>query len=319
MWGKNTVSSASASYDSAQISETKRRHIIESGGPNIMFPVVERPLAMVAKNGETKYYDVPSHKALARPGDNGPVVLGVVGSDYHVVQNDEFMGQVDKAVEELGLGEYVTSTKMSHGGAWTAKKYTFPGVTEFIPQKRYGDTDVNFAIEARNGFDGSTRIGYGCSSIDGFCDNTLVYVDRDFIERKHTSGFLMPTIERMAKEFQDGYDAFRMQCDIIRLWADKEITNDQARDLLVALPGMSKRRSLKFLARFETEVQDRGSTLWALASALTYFSSHNSEEFKVRGSGKADNEAKTLANRQAQVLVWLNTKAWKAAAGTLNN
>lgn len=307
----NTVTRASRAYDTAQIAANRKRMLPpKEGGPDICFPVEEKPLAFLSGNGKPVH--IPEHKALVRRDDDGkPQTLGIVGKGYKLVPNAEFLAAVDAAVNSLGLGQCVTSTDSSHGGQFTFKKYEFPEIVEDIPQKVYGDTQVRFSIEARNGYNGITPIGYGCSAIDGFCDNTLVYVSQDFVNKRHTASFEIPSPDFMAAKFQKGLEAFKAQCEVIRLWAGKEISSDQARDLLAALPGMSERRKLRFLARFETEVADRGATLWALASALTYFSSHNSEEFSVRGSGEADNVAKSLRDRQNQVLVWVMSKEFK--------
>ena len=66
--------------------------------------------------------------------------------------------------------------------------------------------------------------------------------------------------------------------------------------------------------QFEDEAIKRGKTVWGLASSLSFMSSHNSDRFSVRGSSKKDNEARSLHQRQNQVLKIMDHDAWKALA-----
>jgi len=59
--------------------------------------------------------------------------------------------------------------------------------------------------------------------------------------------------------------------------------------------------------QYLTEVETRGSNVWALASALTYYSSHNSEEFPVKGSAANDNVTKSLLDRSRRVSSWMTS------------
>ena len=81
-----------------------------------------------------------------------------------------------------------------------------------------------------------------------------------------------------------------------------------------SLPGMSKRRGKKLKEQFLLEVSTRGSNMWALASALTYYASHNSPSFPVKGSAANDNETKALLVRGRQVTRWLESKQFQSLA-----
>jgi hypothetical protein len=83
-------------------------------------------------------------------------------------------------------------------------------------------------------------------------------------------------------------------------WALKEIRPAGAKEALEAA-GMSGRRVEKMMEQLEIEAQSRGMTVWALYSALTYYSSHNSDRFTVRNSAAADNVAETLDKREREV------------------
>jgi hypothetical protein len=66
--------------------------------------------------------------------------------------------------------------------------------------------------------------------------------------------------------------------------------------------------------QFDTEAASRGRTVWALYSALTFYSSHNSERFGVRNSGNVDNEAVTLDQREREVSRVIGSDAWARLA-----
>jgi hypothetical protein len=55
------------------------------------------------------------------------------------------------------------------------------------------------------------------------------------------------------------------------------------------------------MEQLEREAEARGHTVWALYSALTNYSSHNSERFGVKNSANADNVETTLIEREREV------------------
>jgi hypothetical protein len=122
--------------------------------------------------------------------------------------------------------------------------------------------------------------------------------------KRHTSGFnLSNFILDMDKVVRDFYkDIQRYQ-----VMASTDIRIPQAEAVLEALPGMSERLAKVMKDQYLTEVSTRGSNVWALASALTYYSSHNSEEFPIKGSASNDNVAKSLLDRSRRVNTWMNS------------
>ena len=52
-------------------------------------------------------------------------------------------------------------------------------------------------------------------------------------------------------------------------------------------------------SRFGVEVSHRGQNVFSLLSAMTYYSSHNSDEFPTRG--REGTEVQTLHGREAEV------------------
>ena len=62
--------------------------------------------------------------------------------------------------------------------------------------------------------------------------------------------------------------------------------------------------------RAARECADRGFNVYALTSAFTYYSSHNSDEFPIRNTGN-DNVATTLASRQSEVTRWVSSSPFQ--------
>ena len=58
------------------------------------------------------------------------------------------------------------------------------------------------------------------------------------------------------------------------------------------------------------ESQERGQTVWALRSALTYYASHNSTAFGVRNTG-TDSEAAVLYGRENEISSLFAGASWR--------
>jgi len=78
---------------------------------------------------------------------------------------------------------------------------------------------------------------------------------------------------------------------------------------------MSERRAERLLERYKYEAADRGPTVWALFSALTYFGSHTGEAFPMRTTGE-DHAAHTMHKREMQVKQWVDHPLFKSVAET---
>lgn len=67
--------------------------------------------------------------------------------------------------------------------------------------------------------------------------------------------------------------------------ADSLVDPRAVADVIKALPGMSERKAARMSERVVTEMLDRGRNAYAVLSAFTYYSSHNSVEFPVKVTG----------------------------------
>ena len=73
---------------------------------------------------------------------------------------------------------------------------------------------------------------------------------------------------------------------------------------------MSDIKARRMVERTHREVFDRGMNVYALTSAMTYYSSHDSDEFPVRRTGN-DNVATALEARSDEVQRWISSEPFK--------
>ena len=67
------------------------------------------------------------------------------------------------------------------------------------------------------------------------------------------------------------------------------------------------------MEQLDREAAARGMTVWSVYSALTQWSSHATDQFKVRNTG-ADNVAAVLADRETAVTRIVSSEAWQRFA-----
>jgi len=259
---------------------------------------------------ESKLTELYSHKVLVDTWTGAST--GVVGNKYKVTQ----MGDFTKATEEMLLEalpndkfkDMEISDSMSHGSAIRCRKYTFPAFAMPIETRKH-KTEVALTVALIQSYDGSTSNGFVTGLIDFLCTNGIISGDYTKGNKRHTSGFnLANFILDMDKVVRDFYkDIQRYQ-----VMASTDIRIPQAEAVLEALPGMSDRLAKVMKDQYLTEVSTRGSNVWALASALTYYSSHNSEEFPVKGSASNDNVTKSLLDRSRRVNTWMNSTPFQS-------
>jgi hypothetical protein len=258
-------------------------------------------------------YDVPKHvgRVITRTDNGQP--LSIVGSKYAIVQNSELQATVAEAAEaalpraalqDIELGEFT-----SHGGRYTRFEYTFPALGADIRQLSGSSTQLKFRIGIVNGFGGSSIRGFA-GAYDLICTNGMVIGEFETSAYRHTAGFnpakLGAFIEAEAAKYQT-------RVRVWQEWARKEINLQQAEATLTAA-GLSPKRVIAMMAQFEAEAVRRGASVWALYSALTFYSSHNSDAFGVRNSGSVDNVAETLDKREREVARVITSEAFQRLA-----
>ena len=270
----------------------------------------ERPAPHYASDlCESKLTELESHKVLVDTWTGAST--GVVGDKYKVTQMHDFTAATEAMLMDTlpndKFKDLEISDSMSHGSAVRCRKYTFPAFSKPIETRKH-QTEVALTVALVQSYDGSTSNGFVTGLLDFFCTNGMISGDYTKGNKRHTSGFnLANFILDMDKVVQDFYrDIQRYQ-----VMASTDIMVTQAEATIEALPGMSEKMQERMKDQYLTEVKTRGSNVWALASALTYYSSHNSEEFPIKGSASNDNVTRSLLDRSRQVNKWMNSGAFQ--------
>jgi len=252
---------------------------------------------------------VPTHKILTDTWTGKPT--GVVGDSYKVTQMRDFTDATEAmlmdALPNDKFKDMEINDTMSHGSAVRCRKYTFPAFSKPIETRKHS-TEVALTVALVQSYDGSTSNGFVTGLLDFFCTNGMISGDYTKGNKRHTSGFnLTNFILDMDKVVKDFYNDIQRY----QIWAATDISVVHAEGAIESLPGMSDRLAKGIKDQYLTEVQTRGSNVWALASALTYYSSHNSEEFPIKGSAANDNVARALLDRSRKVNTWLRSSVFQ--------
>lgn len=287
-----------------------------------LFPALEKtgfeaataPLFFTPQCDETGLYPIskPIGQAIIRTDTRAP--LGVVGQRYAIAQNSDLQAAVSEAAEASlprhALQDIELKEFTSRGGAYTRFEYTFPALGADIRQLKGGSTQLKFRLGVVNSFNGAGSIRGFAGAYDLICTNGLIIGEYETSAFRHSAGF---EPKRLGQFIEAEAAKYIVRVRAWQEWAQKRITYSQAEDTLQAA-GMSGRRVAKLMLQFEAEAAARGATVWALYSALTYYSSHNSETFGVRNATAADNVAETLDKREREVAAVINAEAFQRLA-----
>ena len=271
-----------------------------------------RPLKTARGNVCTDYrelFDLQTNKTLS-----------IVSNTYTPINNAWLYGHIENALHKAYSGavkkiEHVYGEGM-HWGPRTACRYILSDLKYDVSQgtrsTTHGTTIVP-EIWAFNSYDGTQRARASFSLFDIACENGLATKAMvNFINVRHTKNastvFSPETIEQ-------GLDVARRQIDLIRSWANTEITTETARDLLLALKGMTENRGKASAAgrkaretSFDrvwgsvgSEAATRGGlTVWAIVSAATNYST-----LRQAGGGIHTASLDVGVDRQESVANWI--------------
>ena len=269
------------------------------------FTVAERPLFMVDSRADL-VAEVPEFKALYRT-DTGQM-LSVVKGSYRVIQNEEVFDAVEQnVVQALGqssLANAEITDAIAKGGLLSMRSWVFPDirVTSTLTSK----SNIAFRIVAINGFGGiSVKCFYG--GVDFYCLNGMIlgenYSTLTFRHAKYIDTSVRFT------PIRDSLKLFEKQSKIWFRWQNTDVDHER---MMSFLSGVVKSESL--LNRLEDQIikeyHYRGQTLWAVYSALTFYSSHNDGCFAVSERARG-NEAAVMLRRENAVQRMVNSPQWK--------
>ena len=266
------------------------------------FPAAKRPLQAAGKTGVLPVW---SHNAVVRMIDDKPVPIGVVGADYELVQHGKFFGAIEEALREnirpdLARDPQVR-TSVSYDGAWAKREYVFPAFADALQQSETLKAKFGFRVVAWNALDGSSQASLFSGLIDFICTNGVVagsLVNQQ--SRRHTSGF---DIEVFKRQISEGLTVAQAEVRWLERLANTPLDMAKAEKFLKSK--FSERMTERLMAQVVRERGQRGDNLFALLSALTFYSSHADGAAETRGFGirntGADHAAKTLHGRELEV------------------
>lgn len=259
----------------------------------LSFKAYERPLWYEGANGHK--FSNTGHKALVRVLDDKPVCLNVVTNTYKVVQNDELFAAIHDGIkgniDARELKSVHIKDRASYGGAICLREYIFPDISFASPER----DKIAFRIVVQNGF-GTGAIKVFAGAIDFFCTNGLVIGDYTSTYAKHTKGLQLTKFEEAVR---GSVHMFWKNADLFSDLAGRKVLNDEA-VLGWYVLNFGERLGTRLHHQYLVEAATRGKTLWAVYSALTYYSSHNSGEFSLRNTGN-DHAAATMMRRENDV------------------
>ena len=283
----------------------------------VLEPIYTTNMYNPSRNGSTQMHQIkPVPKMIGRAvtrSDNGEA-LGVVGQRYGIAENrpiyQMMIEGIAEALPRTALDGVKLTESSSYGGQFTKIELTFDGMGADIRQLNGSSTQLLFKVGLNNSFNGSGSVKLYAGALDLFCTNGCTMGEYTKKAARHTSGF---TPEIFAGFVQEQCAEYLTRVNVWRDWAKNEIRPSEAREVLESA-GMSGRKVEKMMAQFEQEAIDRGRSVWALYSALTNYSSHNSARFGVRNSGNVDNEAVSLDQREREINRIVNSEAFARVA-----
>jgi hypothetical protein len=275
----------------------------------ILFPVAERSVGWETRGGG--YQRIHSHKAIIRMNEDATAAypLAVVGNNYKLVHNRELFSRVEqtmcKQIRAQDLQDVQVRDRVSGFGRTCYRDYVFPRIKCNIGKS--AKSDIGFRIIVQNGYGGSAlRVHAG--AIEFYCSNGIISGEFESSYRKHTSGLMVSGIDSAITKSIETFAANQSKW---RKWAATPVRHAAAMELFKELAASAKLQE-GLTEQYMAECDDRGPNLWAVYSAMTYYSSHNDGPFAFRASvEKQDTVATTMLQRELRVSHWINTDAWR--------
>ena len=239
--------------------------------------------------------------------------LFVVGQRFAIAQNSDIHAAF---IEGLGAGlpttafdDGVRSAQVtSFEGRFSRVDLTFSGMAYELKQLSGKPTMLNFKAGWSN-YHGGGSIKVWAGAEDLICLNGMMGDVMMSDAFRHTVAF---TPEHLGGFIRAQAEMFQERCRVWQRWAMAEISPEEAEQVLKDT-GNSPKHTKALMEQLDREAAARGMTVWSVYSALTQWSSHATDQFKVRNTG-ADNVAAVLADRETAVTRIVSSEAWQRFA-----
>lgn len=144
---------------------------------NFSFPVTLEPLTV--EGHDSGFY------GTVRRDEGFPRVLGVAGERYALLQNSDFMNQIEDGFKKADLSGFEREVSVMDHGARCQAQWTFKNRT--IKVRSVGD-EMAFRVTARNSYDGSWKVSLVDTIERLACLNGAVRSEKGImLQGKHTS------------------------------------------------------------------------------------------------------------------------------------
>ena len=144
---------------------------------NFSFPVTLEPLTV--EGHDSGFY------GTVRRDEGFPRVLGVAGERYALLQNSDFINQIEEGFNKADLSGFEREVSVMDHGARCQAQWTFKNRT--IKVRSVGD-EMAFRVTARNSYDGSWKVSLVDTVERLACLNGAVRSEKGImLQGKHTS------------------------------------------------------------------------------------------------------------------------------------
>jgi hypothetical protein len=210
---------------------------------------------------------------IFRSDNNG--WLGSVGNRYEAMQNHELADTIVGIQDRFG-------GKIRGGTIQDGKKIYYK---LSLADQQVGPDTLKRFITCLNSHDGSSSIGFGSTNTVVSCSNMFHRSMRDLSKFRHTAS----ASERLAiavTEFKNAMDADEALMDRFKRFTEvkldptilERVMSNIFNVDMQAKQSKTSTRKINQIANFEKaltkETSEKGSTLWGLFNAVTYYTNH---------------------------------------------
>ena len=297
--------------------------------PRVEVAPLKATVTMPGMVRSTEEVDIKGRQALM--SEDGKC-FGVHSTGYKVVQHEDLFNRFKEYLLDR-IGEYAEDYKqkvlVSHGGARAYAVWEFPKLAFDILTPNGFKTNSTLIVYCKNSHDGAWSPTGASGLMDFFCENMEMGGEWKLFRGKHTSGF---TIDKFLAPQVNWISTFREQRNRQITQAYTPCGIYDAEKFVLSIPKFSQkakdsdgeplevdgvavlepnRLGNSIMDRFHKESEMRGHNLFSLSSALTYYASHDSEEFPHRKRASAlysgSKEMANIVKRSEEVRDIINT------------
>ena len=232
---------------------------------NFSFPVTLE--ALTIDGHDSGFY------GTVRRDEGFPRVLGVAGERYGLLQNSDFINQIEEGFKKADLSGFEREVAVMDNGARCQAQWTFKNRT--IKVKKVGD-EMAFRVTARNSYDGSWKVSMVDTIERLACLNGAVRSEKGImLQGKHTSRLNVDRIVGGLGTMLDRFEDWAKDLDLLVLpisqaqgshilshAQDEGIISGSTRDGILGFWNAPRRK------------EDEDRTLYNLWNAGTEFFSH---------------------------------------------